>query len=468
MPAFEYTALNKRGREEKGVLEADSMRQVRALLRERGLAPLGVAASREKKERSNPLARLFTPGLSIRELALVTRQLATLIGAGLPVEEALLAVSRQSENPRMEGMLISVRSKVLEGYSLAISLADFPRAFPELYRATVSAGESAGHLNLVLNRLADYTETRQVSRQKVQQAMVYPVILFVLTIAILAGLLGYVVPDIVKVFSDTGQDLPFLTTLIIRMSDFVRDWWIVVLVLIGLLLVRSAVHPNPLLDLSLFRIRSFWSAGVGQIFFTSAFIASILFHTLTLQELWGWSVLAAGFGVVVGPALSAVLGGPVGVIVDRVGHRNILVLGSLMAAVNGIWLRSTVTLESSWTTTILPAHLFLGVGVACSFATFSSLGLRDVPPARFATASATQRTLGSIGFASGIAISIAVFSSARHHGPLVAHHRVWVLLSTVFAAGALFCAVACPGRATGDSVRWPGRERPAGPRGHGG
>ena len=235
MPAFEYTALNKRGREEKGVLEADSMRQVRALLRERGLAPLGVAASREKKERSNPLARLFTPGLSIRELALVTRQLATLIGAGLPVEEALLAVSRQSENPRMEGMLISVRSKVLEGYSLAISLADFPRAFPELYRATVSAGESAGHLDLVLNRLADYTETRQVSRQKVQQAMVYPVILFVLTIAILAGLLGYVVPDIVKVFSDTGQDLPFLTTLIIRMSDFVRDWWIVVLVLIGAL-----------------------------------------------------------------------------------------------------------------------------------------------------------------------------------------------------------------------------------------
>ncbi len=237
MPAFEYTALNKRGREEKGVLEADSMRQVRALLRERGLAPLGVAASREKKERSNPLARLFTPGLSIRELALVTRQLATLIGAGLPVEEALLAVSRQSENPRMEGMLISVRSKVLEGYSLAISLADFPRAFPELYRATVSAGESAGHLDLVLNRLADYTETRQVSRQKVQQAMVYPVILFVLTIAILAGLLGYVVPDIVKVFSDTGQDLPFLTTLIIRMSDFVRDWWIVVLVLIGALWV---------------------------------------------------------------------------------------------------------------------------------------------------------------------------------------------------------------------------------------
>ena len=216
--------------------------------------------------------------------------------------------------------------------------------------------------------------------------------------------------------------------------------------LVALLLVRSARHPNPLLDLSLFRIRSFWSAGVGQMFFITAFISSILFHTLTLQELWGWSVLAAGFGVVVGPALSAVLGGPVGVIVDRVGHRNILVFGALMASVNGIWLRSTVTLESSWATTILPAHLFLGVGVACSFATYASLGLRDVPPARFATASATQRTLGAIGFATGIAISIAVFSSARHLGPLAAHHRVWTLLSAIFAAGAVFCALACPGR----------------------
>ena len=222
--------------------------------------------------------------------------------------------------------------------------------------------------------------------------------------------------------------------------------------LIALLLVRSASHPNPLLDLSLFRIRSFWSAGVGQVFFTSAFIASILFHTLTLQDLWGWSVLAAGFGVVVGPALSTVLGAPVGAIVDRVGHRNVLVFGSLMAAANGLWLRSTVTEQSSWATTILPAHLFLGVAVACSFATYASLGLRDVPSARFATASGALRTLGSIGFASGIAISIAVFSGSRHMGQVAALHRVWTVLASVFAAGAVFCAVACPGR-----VRQPDR-----------
>ena len=218
------------------------------------------------------------------------------------------------------------------------------------------------------------------------------------------------------------------------------------LTLIVLLFVRSARHPSPLIDLSLIRIRSFWSAGVGQIFFITAFIATILFHTLLLQELWGWSVLAAGFGVVPGPALAAILGGPVGSIVDRVGHRNVVVFGSLMAAINPLWLMSTVGPESSWATTLLPAQLCLGVAVSCSFATYASFGLRDVPAARFATASAMLRTLGSIGFASGVAISIAVFSSARHLGPLVAFHRVWTFLFCTFLTGAAFCAVACPGR----------------------
>jgi len=218
------------------------------------------------------------------------------------------------------------------------------------------------------------------------------------------------------------------------------------LTLIVLLFVRSARHPSPLIDLSLIRIRSFWSAGFGQIFFITAFIATILFHTLLLQELWGWSVLAAGFGVVPGPALAAILGGPVGSIVDRVGHRNVVVFGSLMAAINPLWLMSTVGPESSWATTLLPAQLCLGVAVSCSFATYASFGLRDVPAARFATASAMLRTLGSIGFASGIAISIAVFSSARHLGPLVAFDRVWTFLFCTFLTGAAFCAVACPGR----------------------
>lgn len=243
MAAFEYIALNEKGREQKGVLEADSQRQVRQILRERGMAPLAVKVTRETKADRQGWRGWFTPSLSVRELSLVTRQLATLIAAGLPVEECLLAVSKQTENERTESMLLAVRSKVMEGYSLANSLAEYPRAFPDLYRATVAAGESAGHLDLVLNRLAEYTESRHDSRQRIVQALVYPVILFALTILILAGLLGYVVPDIVKVFSDTGQDLPALTGFIIALSEFVQDWGFVVLgVIIALVIaIRQAL-----------------------------------------------------------------------------------------------------------------------------------------------------------------------------------------------------------------------------------
>lgn len=231
MAAFEYTALNPKGREEKGVLEGESVRQVRQVLRDKGLAPLSVTATKEEKKNSNNVfAELFKPSLSVRELALITRQIATLIAASLPVEECLLAVSKQSENPRIQSMLLAVRGKVMEGFSLANSLEEYPRAFPNLYRATVAAGESAGHLDLVLNRLADFTESQQESRSRIQQAMVYPAILFFLTISILAGLLGYVVPDIVKVFADTGQDLPALTVFIISLSEFVTDFGILVLV----------------------------------------------------------------------------------------------------------------------------------------------------------------------------------------------------------------------------------------------
>ncbi|HJL62238.1 MAG TPA: type II secretion system inner membrane protein GspF [Pseudomonadales bacterium] len=243
MAAFEYIALNNRGKKEKGTLEADSSRQARQLLRDKGMAPLSVVVTREEKLSGNVITFLFKPSLSIRELALITRQLATLIAAALPVEEALLAVSKQSENPRTTSMLLTVRSKVMEGYSLANSLAEYPRAFPQLYRATVAAGESAGHLDLVLNRLADFTESQQDSKSRIQQAMVYPTILFVLTVAILAGLLGYVVPDIVKVFADTGQELPALTRFIIASSEFVKDFGLIVLVavIVIIMLIQRAL-----------------------------------------------------------------------------------------------------------------------------------------------------------------------------------------------------------------------------------
>lgn len=233
MAAFEYTALNQRGREEKGVLEADSVRQVRQLLRDKGLTPLGVNATRtrEKSDNASRISDWFKPSLSVTDRALVTRQLATLIGAALPVEEALLAVSRQTEKSHIQSMLLTVRSKVLEGFSLAAALAEYPRAFPPLHRATVAAGESAGHLDLVLNRLADFSERQQESASRIRQALVYPVILFVLTVLILSGLLGYVVPDIVEVFEESDQALPFLTTAVIAASEFVVDYGLIVLIL---------------------------------------------------------------------------------------------------------------------------------------------------------------------------------------------------------------------------------------------
>lgn len=234
MAAFEYIALNAKGREEKGVLEADSVRQVRQQLREKGLTPLGVTPTRKKDSggQAGFFADMLKPSLSISERALVTRQLATLIGAGLPVEEALLAVSKQTEKPVTHSMLLTVRAKVMEGFSLANALGEYPRAFPALHRATVSAGESAGHLDLVLNRLADFTESQQASASRIKQALVYPVILFVLTVMILAGLLGYVVPDIVKVFEDSDQALPGLTTAVINLSEFVVSYGLVVMILV--------------------------------------------------------------------------------------------------------------------------------------------------------------------------------------------------------------------------------------------
>jgi general secretion pathway protein F len=172
-------------------------------------------------------------GLSARELALVSRQLATLVQAALPIEEALRAAAAQSGSQKIKAMLLAVRARVLEGHGLAASLKEYPTAFPELYRATVAAGEHAGHLGLVMDQLADYTEQRQQSRQKIQLALLYPLILMVASLAIVGFLLGYVVPDIVKVFVNTGQELPALTRGLIAVSEALKAWGI--WMLLGLL-----------------------------------------------------------------------------------------------------------------------------------------------------------------------------------------------------------------------------------------
>jgi general secretion pathway protein F len=178
--AYEYIALDAGGKERKGILEGDTPRHIRQLLREKQLLPVSVnevAAREAKRQRSSfSLAR----GVGAADLSLFTRQLATLVRAGLPLEESLLAVSQQTEKPRVQSIIMGVRAKVMEGHTLAAGLTDFPKVFPEIYRATVSAGEQAGHLDNVLERLADYTENREQIRQKILAAMLYPIVLSVM------------------------------------------------------------------------------------------------------------------------------------------------------------------------------------------------------------------------------------------------------------------------------------------------
>ena len=222
MAAFVFQALDEKGKTHKGVMEADSARQVRQKLRDKGWMPLEVDVSASRQKSSGGFGR--GPGLSVPELALITRQLATLIAAGLPIDESLRALSEQTGRQKTKSMVLAIRAKVLEGFTLAKALEEFPRAFPHLYRATVSAGEHAGHLDEVLNRLADYTEARQSSDQKIKLAAMYPLILSIVAIGIVVGLLTYVVPDIVEVFVKNGQTLPGLTQFMLDLSHFLSGY----------------------------------------------------------------------------------------------------------------------------------------------------------------------------------------------------------------------------------------------------
>ena len=229
MGAFEYTALDGKGREKKGIVEGDSARLVRQQLREKSLVPLTVAEV--KKQINNEKTTTFSlhQRISTTELALMTRQLATLARSAIPLDEATATVARQSIKPKVKKLLLGVRAKILEGHTLADGLRDYPHIFSEMYCATVAAGEQSGHLDVVLERLADYTEQRQQMQQRLKLALIYPVILTVMSILVVGGLLTYVVPEVVKVFSDTGQQLPFLTVALIAVSDFMQDWFVYLL-----------------------------------------------------------------------------------------------------------------------------------------------------------------------------------------------------------------------------------------------
>lgn len=231
MPAFEYQALDKQGKKHKGVLEADASRQIRQQLREQGLMPLSVSPIRQTQTNK------IRTRIGAKDLALFTRQLATLLNSGLALEEALRAIAKQHANNRLKSLILAIRARILEGHSFAVSLADFGHIFPQLYRATVAAGEQTGHLDLVLLQLADYTEQRQYLRQKTLLALFYPLLLTIVAILIVVGLLAYVVPQVVQVFDHINQDLPLLTVILIAISDFLQTWGLLILMLIILLIM---------------------------------------------------------------------------------------------------------------------------------------------------------------------------------------------------------------------------------------
>ena len=190
-----------------------------------------------QKEKQRQTRQHFSRGVSVTAHALMTRQLATLVRSGTPLADALTTVARQTDKPRLKSLLLAVRAQVLEGHSLAEGLAQFPHVFDELYVSTVRAGEQSGYLDLVLERLADYTEVRQQTRQRVQLALLYPIILTLMAIGVVTALLAFVLPEVVKVFESTGQALPWLTRAMIATSNFLNSYFIHIFILIALVVL---------------------------------------------------------------------------------------------------------------------------------------------------------------------------------------------------------------------------------------
>lgn len=247
MGAFDYSAVDGEGRVRKGVLEGDTARHIRQQLRDRGLVPLTVDEIARREQRRT---QRYGRGISAAELALITRDLSTLVRSGLPLDEALSAVARQTSKGRLNKLVLGVRSRVMEGHALASALGDFPYVFPDLYRATVGAGERSGNLALVLERLADYTEARQGAQQKVLLALLYPALLSLVSVVVVIALLTYVVPQVVQVFQGVGQELPFLTRALIAISDGLAEWGVA----IAVALVASLIGFAYMLRLQGFRL----------------------------------------------------------------------------------------------------------------------------------------------------------------------------------------------------------------------
>lgn len=244
MPAYQFIAVDTAGKQHQGVLEGDSARQIRQQLRDKTWMPIAVEPVEESKT-SETGKRWFQAGLSAYDLALMTRQLAVLIAAAIPLEEVLRAVAKQTEKRHVQSLLLSVRSKVMEGHSFAQALKQ-SGSFPPLYIATIAAGERSGHLELILEQLADYTENRFTMQKKIQGALIYPILLMLMSFAIVMGLMTFVVPDIVKVFENSEQALPLLTRVMMGASAVIVAAWPIMLgaTVLAIFLLRRFVRTE--------------------------------------------------------------------------------------------------------------------------------------------------------------------------------------------------------------------------------
>lgn len=230
MPAYQYKALDDSGKMQKGVLEADSARQIRQQLRDKTLLPVEVVAVSEQDKKTTGFR--LKKSVSAYDLALITRQLSVLLASSIPLEQALASVAKQAQKSHIKSLMLTVRSHVLEGYDLATSLQK-SASFPPLYTATIAAGEKSGHLDLILEQLSDYTENRFAMQKKVQGAMVYPIVLMLMALLIVTGLMTFVVPKVVKVFEQSDQALPLITQIVMTLSQIITNWWWLILLVIA-------------------------------------------------------------------------------------------------------------------------------------------------------------------------------------------------------------------------------------------
>lgn len=248
MPAYEYTALDTRGRQVKGTIDADSVRSARQRLRSQGIFPTELReGAATPADRTRDVKLYFQSNrVSLKDLAVATRQLGTLVGAGLPLVEALAALSEQTENITLKRIVVDVREDVEQGSAFATSLGKFPRAFPRLYVNMVAAGEASGTLDAVLANLADYLESQLALRRQINSALMYPALMLVICTAVIIGMFVFVIPRIVDIFQKQGAVLPLPTQAMIAISNFmIGYWWLIALVIIGAGVGIKAYHRDP-------------------------------------------------------------------------------------------------------------------------------------------------------------------------------------------------------------------------------